>query len=393
MENFAYLDSLLERFAKDTVAGCACIVTREGKKLYEGYHGYADLESSRPIEQDTVYRLFSLTKIAIYTACMMLYERGAFLLNDPLYEYIPEYRHMSKYVRTGEGKYDVRPVERPIEIKHIMSMSMGLPYGHTILPGDNEMAETSREMCRVTKELAAKGAYSLQEEVSNAAQVPLAFEPGTRWLYGFGSELAARLVEVVTGQNIETALRTLLLDPLGMTSTGMHFFGDIQSRMSTFYMRDADGTLSPGKAVFDDKHLPGREHESGCARLFTTAEDFSRLARMLACGGVYEGQRIMGKNTIELMRTNQLDKQQLADFHNPYLDGYGYGLGVRVMMDRAGGNSNSPVGEFGWTGGSGTWISMDPQDKVSVIYMHQMAPNMEVYHHLRVRAAVYGAIE
>ncbi len=392
MDNFTHLDALLERFAKETVAGCACIVRREGRKIYEGYHGLSDVESGRPIEAGTVYRLFSLTKIAIYTACMMLYERGAFLLNDPLYEYIPEYRHMNKYVKVGEGKFDVRPVEHPIEIKHIMSMSMGLPYGHSPLPGDDEMAMTSREMCRVTRELSDKGPFTLAEDAANAARVPLAFEPGTRWLYGFGSELAARLVEVVTGQGIESALRTLLFDPLGMSSTGMHYFGDIQERMSTFYYRDEKGKLTPGPAFNEDKHLPGREHESGCPRLFTTAEDFSRLADMLACGGVLNGQHFMGEKTIELMRTNQLNERQLADFHNPYLDGYGYGLGVRVMMDRAGGNSNSPVGEFGWTGGSGTWISMDPADKVSVIYMHQMAPNLEVYHHLRVRAAAYGAI-
>ena len=251
---------------------------------------------------------------------------------------------------------------------------------------------TSGEMCRVTQELGNGGPNSLEEDVNKAARVPLAFEPGTRWLYGFGSELAARLVEVITGKDIETALRMLLFDPLDMPDTGMRFFGDIQQRMSTFYMRDEQGTLTPGKAFSDDKHLPGREHEQGCPRLFTTAKDFSHLGQMLACAGVYRNQRILGEKTIELMRTNQLNERQLADFRNEYLDGYGYGLGVRVMMDRADGNSNSPIGEFGWTGGSGTWISMDPQDRASIVYMHQMAPNIEVYHHLRVRAAAYCAI-
>ena len=113
---------------------------------------------------------------------------------------------------------------------------------------------------------------------------------------------------------------------------------------------------------------------------------------MLANGGALDGVRVLGRGTIDLLRANRLDELQLREFRNTYLDGYGYGLGVRVMMDPASGNSNTPVGEFGWTGAMGTWTSIDPSEGFSVVYMHQMEPNMEEYHHLRVRAAAYGIL-
>ena len=109
-------------------------------------------------------------------------------------------------------------------------------------------------------------------------------------------------------------------------------------------------------------------------------------------GGVYNGKQIIGAKTIDLMRANRLDETQLKDFRNPYLDGYGYGLGVRTMMSHALGNSNSSIGEFGWTGGSGTWVEADPVDKLSIAYMHNMAPNEELYHHHRVRNVAYGCL-
>ncbi|MNJ66058.1 hypothetical protein D3C77_621030 [compost metagenome] len=113
---------------------------------------------------------------------------------------------------------------------------------------------------------------------------------------------------------------------------------------------------------------------------------------MLANGGIWKGEQIIGRKTIDLMRSNHLNDRQLADFKNSYNAGYGYGLGVRTMMDPAAGHSNSSIGEFGWTGAAGTWASIDPSEGFSVVYMHQLLPNMEEYHHLRVRAAAYGCL-
>lgn len=387
MADFKHLDALLQSFVEHGPAGCGCAVARHGKLLYEGYFGYADLASGRPVTPDTVYRQYSMTKIAIYTACMMLMEQGRLLLQDPVSKFFPEWEHMQKYVELADGSVAVRPLEQPIRVEHVMNMSCGLPYGH--MP---DGTPTGEAIHRVTQALKQRPeGYTLREEIRAVAAVPVAFEPGTRWRYGFGSELAAGIVEVVTGKPIDEALREMLFDPLGMESTGMLYFGAIESRLATFYTRAEDGTLTPGGAMMDEKSRPGAL-PGGCPRLFSTVRDFTVFTQMLACGGIHRGKQIMGRKTITLMRTNRLHGAQLADFRNAYLDGYGYGLGVRTMMDRAAGGCNASVGEFGWTGGSGTWASIDPAEEVSVVYMHQMAPNMEQYHHLRVRACAYGCL-
>ena len=163
--------------------------------------------------------------------------------------------------------------------------------------------------------------------------------------------------------------------------------------MVKLYARDKDGNLSRTTMPFDSKHLPGPEHEEGWARLFTTGEDFSRLMGMLACGGVWEGRRLLGRKTIDMMRSNGLNETQLRDFQDEYNRGYGYGYGVRTLIDKAAGDNNGSLGAFGWTGGFGTWCESDPEDQVSIVYMHNMMPNMETYYHPRVRNAVYGCLD
>lgn len=385
---FRDMDALLQSFVENGPAGCGCAIARKGEILYEGYFGYANKERKLPVTENTVYRQYSMTKIAIYTLCMMLFEKGKFLLDDPISEYFPEWRETRKYVKDIDGTYQICQAERAIQIRHIMSMSCGLPYGH--MPDDTP---TGKEIYRVTEELKKKGHYTLREEIRAVSRVPIAFEPGSHWLYGFGSELAAGLIEVITGMEIQDALAKYLFEPLEMKDTGMIYFGDIKERMAVFYEKKEDGTLIPGRAMMDNKSEPGEENRMGCPRLFSTVKDFISFTQMLANGGIHKKERIMGRKTIDLMRKNQLSGRQLKDFQNSYLAGYGYGLGVRTLLDPAAGGSNSSPGEFGWTGGSGTWASIDPSEGVSVVYMHQMAPNMERFHHLRVRACAYGCLD
>ena len=144
--------------------------------------------------------------------------------------------------------------------------------------------------------------------------------------------------------------------------------------------------------MFDEKFEPDQVYEGGGAGIFSTIPDYAVFTQMLANGGILDGKRILGRNTIDLFRANMLNETQLAEFRNTYLDGYGYGLGVRVMMDIAG-VSNSTPGEFGWTGAAGTWNSIDPTNHFSAVYMHNTFPNNEEYHHMRVRAVAYGMIE
>ncbi|HEX2945947.1 MAG TPA: serine hydrolase domain-containing protein [Clostridia bacterium] len=387
MARFDDLSAMLEKFVKNGPAGCGCAVAKDGKTLYEGYFGYADLESKRPVAEDTVYRLFSMTKVIICTAAMMLFERGKFLLNEPLYEYFPEYRDTQVVVTSPSGMVGTRKAKNPMLVKHAFSMAVGMPYAF----GDSP---TIRAMTKVKEELLKKyGKYDIVTEVKAMGSVPVAFDPGTHWLYGYGHDIVAGLIQVVSGKTVGQFLKDEIFEPLGMKDTGYRFHDDIEARLVSHYKRDEKGNMTKIPGFLDEFHQPDAIYECGGAGLYSTVNDYLKFSQMLANGGIYNGTRVIGRKTIDLMRANQLNAEQLKDFNNSYLAGYGYGLGVRTLMSNAEGHSNGSVGEFGWTGALGTYVSIDPSEGLSMVYMHQMDPNMEEYHHLRVRAVVNGCLE
>ncbi|GHV69378.1 serine hydrolase [Spirochaetia bacterium] len=388
MSRYDHLSRLLKQFSENGPAGCACGLAKDGKILYEGYYGYADKEAGTPINESTVYRLFSMTKVLVCTAALIQFERGKFLLNEPLYEYLPEYRN-PLVIRNGPygfGGPALAAAKNPILIKHAFTMAVGLPY-----PNDETPSAVAVKQVRQKLE-DQYGKYDLKTDIKAMAAVPLAFEPGTHFLYGYGHDLVAGLVEATSGKTIGQFLKDELFDPLGMGDTGYRYFGNIKSRMAVLYRRDGDGTMTKDSSM-DKDYEPDAVYESGGTGIFSTVRDYLKFTQMMAAGGVYEGQRIIGRKTIDLMRRNHLNEEQLKDFACSYQGGYGYGLGVRTMMDPAAGGCNGSVGEFGWTGYAGTWTFIDPAEGFSGVYMHQMLPNMEEYHHHRVRAAAYGCLE
>lgn len=388
MSKFDDLSALLNSFVRGGLPGCACAIAKNGEVLWEGYFGYADLEKKVPMNESNVFKLASMTKIIICTAALMLYERGKFLLSDPVYEYIPEYKEIYVFAKDSKGNLQVEKAKNPILIKHAFTMTMGLPYPFMDSP-------TAIEMRKVREELIKKyGKYDIVTEAKAMAKVPLAFEPGTRWLYGYGHDIVAALIQIISGKKVSEFLREEIFEPLDMKDTGYRYFGDIEERMVSCYKKNKDGTFEKVKGMLDEFHQPDSIYEAGGAGLFSTVRDYLKFSQMLANGGVYRGQRIIGRKTIDLMRTNQLNKKQLLDFNknNIYLSGYGYGLGVRTLMSIEEGNFNTSIGEFGWTGALGTYVSIDPSEGFSVVYMHQMIPNMEQYYHLRVRSVAYGCL-
>lgn len=382
------LDTLLQSFLERGIPGCSLKVVQRGNVLYEGHFGVTDKDTKEPVTERTVYRQASLSKVPLYTAMMMLYERGCFLLSDPVGDYLPAWKSSTKYVDRPDGTVDVVPTERPITIKDTLSMKCGLPYCNFDGPTDDR---TLRGMQDCMRPLWAKGHFTLQEQLDAVARAPLACEPGERWIYGFSSEIAAGIIEAVCDKPVNDALKELLFTPLEMRDTGAVFFGDVEERMVTLYAKDKDGSLVPGPDFFDKKHLPGEEHEAGWARLFSTVDDYTSLLQMLACGGVHKGRRIMGRKTIDLLRANVLDDGR-SGFQDAYNAGYGYGLRFRTVIDRAAGGLNGSIGAFGWTGGFGSWCEADPEEGLSICYMHNLIPNDEQYCHPRIRNASYGLL-
>ena len=384
------MDRLLQGFVDNGLPGCGLKIVQRGNVVYEGYFGKADLETGAPVTEKSVFRHASTSKIPLYTAAMMLYEQGHFLLTDPLSDFLPEYKESWKVVRTPGGETRIEKTDRPIIIKDILTMRCGLPYCNFPVESDDP---TVRAMVKAMQPLWEKGHYTNREHVKAMAAVPLAFEPGTHWMYGFASELTCALVEAVTGKTIDDALQDMLFDPLEMKDTRSHFFGDVPDRMVKLYATDEDKNLKPIHLSFEDTFNPGEEWEAGWARLFSTVGDYSNLLQMLANGGKFNGQRIIGRKTIDLMRTNVLNDVQMKDYQNPYEAGYGYGYGFRTLMNKADGNLNGSYGSFGWTGGFGTWCEADPEEGTSIVYMHNLVPSMERYYHPRVRAVANALLD
>ena len=382
------LDALIREFAEKRVPGAGCIVMQDGKTLYEGYAGFADLETGRKTDQDTLFRLYSMTKVIICTAALIQFERGKYTLNEPYSLYFPEYRDSQVADFAPAGHYSLRPAKRPILVKDVFNMACGLPY-----PSPGGEHPTDKAMNEVRRELDERfhGKYTLQDDVKAMGRVPLRFDPGEHWLYGFGHEMVAALIEKTADMTVGEFLKKEIFDPLGMENTGYRLQGSQKDRLAVLYHIEDDGSYKPLEGMFDERMQPDAVYEGGGAGLFSNVRDYAVFTQMLANGGIYEGKSIIGRNTINLMRTNMLSETQMKDFTNSYLAGYGYGLGVRTMMNIAG-VSNSTPGEFGWTGAAGTWTSIDPENHFSAVYMHNTFPNNEEYHHMRVRAAAYGML-
>jgi CubicO group peptidase (beta-lactamase class C family) len=384
MSKWKDLDTFLKSHIKNGPTGCGCIVVRDGEILFENYYGYADIVKQTPVNEQSVFRQMSTTKVIVCTAAMMLFERGKFLLNDPISEYFPEWNSTMVVDMLEDGTHLIRPAKSPIQVRDCFTMSMGIGYGGP--------EYTHQMMEKVRRDLENEvGDYTLRQDIKAMSKVPVIFDPGTHWLYGFGHELVAGLIEVVSGKTVGEFLKEELFDPLGMTSTAYRYFGDMREKMVTMYQRTEDGTIVPVKGMFDERHEPEAKYEAGGAGLFSGIRDYSAFSQMLACGGEYKGEKIIGRKTIDLMRTNQLNEQQMKDYTNTYLEGYGYGLGVRTMLE-AQTTSNTSVGEFGWTGLMGTYAAIDPSERTSVVYMHNLQPNMEEYTHHRIRNIAFGAI-
>ncbi|MCR8630335.1 serine hydrolase domain-containing protein [Paenibacillus radicis (ex Xue et al. 2023)] len=376
------LTPLLKGWVEKGPAGCACIVVRNGQLMYQESFGYADLEKKTKLEPDTIYRIYSMTKVVTCAAALMLYEKGLFLLNDPLEEYLPEFKNPQVYRFNDFGVRSTSPASASIRIKDLFTMTSGLTYG-----GDN--LETERLTRIMMEDAFTKDIRALSKAL---ATIPLAFDPGTHWKYGTSHDVLAALIEVLSGESFGDFLKKQIFEPLGMNDTSFRISEDKRDRLCKMYNRSEDGVLIPNVSM-DAPYQPGCNHESGGSGLLSTISDYSRFAQALAKGGDLDGVRILSRKTVQLMATNHLGPQQLNDYNWPQQKGYGYGLGVRVMMNPADGGINGSPGEFGWAGLAGSWVLIDPQEQLSVVYMQQMLPSLEPYIHPRLRAVIYGSIE
>ncbi|MBE7010968.1 MAG: beta-lactamase family protein [Ruminococcaceae bacterium] len=373
--NFSALTKFLDRLPSLGVPGCDCLIYYHHQPVYRHTSGYYDIENQIKMKEDALYNLYSASKLVTCTAALQLYEQGAFLFKDPLYEYIPEF----KRVRVNENGV-VREAKNPILIEDLFSMRSGITHDIRIKP-ITEMKQATGGRCPTLKV-----AQALAEE-------PLLFEPHTHYHYGLSHDVLGALVEVLSGQTLGEYCQKNIFEPLGMTETTYLPNGDTEARLAPLYMllpEEKKTMKISSRNVF----RLGDEHESGGAGIISSVEDFIKLAECLCnYGKTPTGEKVLSRGTIELMRTNQLDDVCLQDFDWPDLVGYGYGLGVRTMIDRAQSGSPGSYGEFGWGGAAGAYVLIDPEAELAVYYAQHMLESLEPYIHPRLRNIIYTCLD
>jgi CubicO group peptidase (beta-lactamase class C family) len=377
-------------------AGISTLIARRGKVVQAGAFGWRDKEAGSTMTADTIFRLYSMTKPIICTALMTLLEEGRFRLIEPLAKYIPAFGSVK--VLEADGTL-VAPV-RPILIRDLMTHMSGLSYHFVEEAGVGKMYKES-------KLLAAH--HTLEEAIDDLARFPLAFQPGSRWRYSVGIDVAARVIEVISGRPLGDFLRERLFEPLGMTDTAFGVPPEKRDRVAAIYGRP--DVITPAATMgsefaawmggVNDRIDVSKSYPvdspgvfvRGGHGLFSTIGDYFRFAQMLANGGELDGERIIGRKTLELMHANHVPAALLPlEIGGLPMPGYGFGLGSRVLLDVAQSAAPGSVGEFGWSGAAKTHYWVDPKEQVVGLFMTQSMMSFDLPE-LDLRALVYQAIE
>jgi CubicO group peptidase (beta-lactamase class C family) len=374
--------------------GWLITVNRRGRLAYVASYGSRDLESGRPVEPDTLWRIYSMTKPITSVAAMLLWEEGGFELNDPVSRYIPAFGN----VRVFTGGTDLRPVTvpatEPVRVWHLLTHTSGLTYGFM----------RAHPVDAIYRARGYEWAWPPGTDLAAAceawADMPLLFQPGTEWSYSVASDVLGRVVEVVSGQSLDEFFRRRIFEPLGMTDTAFHT--DDADRLATLYALGADGGLGPigamGAAALKPQTLL-----SGGGGLVSTAADYDRFTQMLLAregspAGELEGVRLLGPRTVAYMGRNHLPgHQDLAEFGRPlYAEvpfaGTGFGLGFAVVIDPVPGKVPGSLGELSWGGAASTAFWVDRAEELTASFFTQLMPSNAYPIRSQLRQLVYQAV-
>ena len=367
------------------LAGMSVLVHRRGQVAYHRCAGHADRERGLAMAPDTVVRIYSMTKPLTSVALMMLYEEGRFQLDDPIARVLPCFAEMGVYA--GEGR-DPVAAERQITYRDLLTHTSGLTYGFMQATPVDAMYRAAGVDFQTSK-------LSLGELVEQAAALPLLAQPGTRWNYSIGTDVAGHLVALHSGQPFDTFLTERVLLPLGMTDTGFRVTDAQRPRFAANYNRGEDGRAvlsdDPATSLFLTRRLA-----SGGGGLVGTAPDYLRFCRFLLGQGELEGTRLLGRKTLALMMRNHLDGDMAAmgqaRFSESTYTGIGFGLGFSVMLDPARAQIVGTPGECAWGGAASTAFWVDPVEDLAVVFFTQLSPSSTYPVRRELRVLTYAAL-
>lgn len=362
---------------KGTMPGATVMVARGGQIGWFDALGKQNPAESRPMAQDSIFRIFSMTKPIVSIGVMMLLEEGHFLLDDAIAKFIPEFADQKVGVENN-GKLDLVPLKRPITIQDLLRHTSGITYEHT----GNGLVQQLYQQSRVRSRKIDNA-----EHAALIASMPLICQPGAEWNYSRSTDILGRLIEIVTGKSLGAFLTTRILAPLQMTETAFHTAAENAPRLAEPFATDP----WTGDKVQLFNMLEKPVMESGGGGLVSTTMDYARFAQMLLNGGELDGVRIIGRKTLEFMASDHLDPsvEIKGTLTQP---GHSFGLGFGVRTQDGIAPFSGSVGQFFWSGMGGTFFWIDPKEDLFAIFMSQ-APGQRVHTRTLVRNLVYAAIE
>lgn len=367
-ERLERLPAAMQRYIDaNQLAGTVTLVARDGKVAHFGTQGWQDKEADKPMQQDTIFFIMSMTKPIVSTALMMLYEEGRFLLTDPVSKWIPEIADKQVLIEDDAGIHRMTP-RQPITVRDVLAHTTGLDPSRDLLTED-EQTLLQRES-------------SLEATLIKRAPLPLAFHPSEDWQYGSSTDYVALLVERIAGEPLKDFLQKRILDPLEMSDTSYVVPDEKRARVATVYSPTGPGQTIEVYRTPEYSAVPffGSDYYGGVAGLFSTAADYWRFSQMLLNGGELDGVRLLSPKTVNLMISNH------SGDHDIYIrgPGYNFGLGFGILSDP--GTARDPItpGSFTWGGAWGTIFWVDPVENMVGIMMTQISS----YSHLNVRQDV-----
>lgn len=389
-----FVDARLDRIdaainaeiAAGKIPGAVALIVKDGRTVYHKSFGYADIESNTAMQNDSIFRIASMTKAITSVGVMTLYEQGYFKLNDPISKYIPEFANPQVLVSADEEGVvtETRPASREIRIIDLLTHSAGLGY-----PFINSRLQKVYVENGIIDGLTEKE-IRLEQQMAMLAEMPLLFDPGSKWNYGLNTDLLGRLIEVVSGKPLDQYFADEIFTPLQMTDT--HFYlppKDFDRLVSLYAAVDDELVPYTDESMSDlgDTNYPrfgAMTYFSGGAGLSSTAFDYARFIEMLLNNGELDGERILGRKSVELMRSPRIDMDGDGDAE--------FGLGFQIIDDIGASGELGSAGVYRWGGAFNTSYWIDPEENMIAVFMSQVRPsNSDIT--ARFSTLVYQALE
>ncbi|MDG2020220.1 MAG: serine hydrolase [SAR86 cluster bacterium] len=375
---------LNDTYVKDgKYVGTMTLVSRKGEVAYLDSLGFMDRENEKPMQENSIFRIYSMSKAITSIAIMQLYEKSKFRLDDPVYWYIPSWKNLRVYQSGVYPNFLTSRPERHMTIRDLLTHMSGLTY-------DFMYKSNVDAAYRKTK---VQQAGTLEEFVEILSTLPLEFSPGDKWNYSVSTDVLGYLVEVISGMKLEEYFKANIFEPLEMVDTSFSCPEEKLDRLASLYEHIPDNEPRLLEIPFLNTKMA-----SGGGGLFSTMSDYHNFCSMLLHQGEFNGKRLIGRKTLELMTVNHLpNNQDLTEMsesafsETPYA-GVGFGLGFSVMLDPAKSQTTSDIGEYGWGGAASTVFMINPKEEMFIIFLTQLLPSSTYQVRRELRSIVYSAL-